>query len=686
MKKSINHSLSKLLFLPLIVLMTFSSCQDEVVDITEPNDQEVLTANSTLANLIQNTSLKDGSFDNIIDNANCISINLPVTIIVNGIEITIDSEDDLAIIETIYDQFSSDVDDIEIVFPITIKLNDFTEVTINDLGELEGFVADCAGENEDDDDIECIDFQYPVSISVFNTAFEVINTVTINSDEELYDFIEDLEGGLLAGINFPVTMIKADGSTIVVNNNDELQAAIEAAKDTCDEDDDNDYDDDDENDIPVDDLNILCSNCTWEVARLEIGNENREAEYVGYVFTFVPEGPVMVIDTNGTIYEGTWALTENENGIPALSLNIPDIPDFNNDLWLLSEIIENDDDTYVDFRNGQDRLKFKRLECDEDNPAVCSEEAINSYLAECHWTGDVNGTADFDDYDFYFKDSNVLKAYDAVNSTEVFGSWTTSTNTNGDTIITIDMLEGPLVSFNGVWTVLECYDELIIITKGDEFIVYQKECEQDTCTEAQVDEYLATCVWNPVNFNGIIDFSDWELAFNTDGTLTITNTAESITANWATSQSAAGVTIDFSEIPGSFDLQGLNDSWSVIQCASDRIKVENENGDFVIFEKGCSTDEGCSEADVKTFLMTCEWTISNYAEALTIQSDNETYTGNWTTSLDGFVYVELSNISGGNVQVFNGINFKVVECTEGQMVFHDVTDSSNELVLDKICN
>ena len=699
MKNPINFSLKRFLFLPLIVLMTFTSCQDEVVDVTDPNEQETLVANSALTNFMQNTATRDGSFDNIIDNANCISVNLPVTIIVNGVEITIDTEEDLAVIEAIFDQFNDDEDEVEIVFPITIILNDYTEIVINNLEELAQFVEECSGENEEDDDIECIDFQYPISISIYDSNFQLTDTVEINDDEELYNFIESLEGGVIASINFPVTMILADGSTVIVNNNDELQTAIEEAEDACDEDDDNDYDDDDNNDVPVEDLNILCSNCTWSVARLEIDNEDIEDQYVGYVFTFVPEGPVYVEDPSGTIYEGTWALTENDNGIPALSLNVPDFPDFNNDLWLLNEIIENGDDIYVDFRNGEDRLKFERLECDDENPAVCPEEVIDAYLAECHWVGDFNGTADFNDYDFYFLGDQVLKALNPIDNTELFGTWMTSENNDGDVVVTIEM-PAPLQDFNGEWTVIECDEERIKIIKGEDYIVYERECEgNEQCYAEDINGDLVECVWNAVNYNGLDDFIDWDLQFNADGTFNITNPNGTITANWSATDSTNGVMIEFSNIEGTSDLQGMNGLWSVIQCAEDRIKIENDNGDYIIFEQDCENNDPCTEEDVDAYLVECIWNTVSFNGSddliifdmdfdadgtLTITGDGQTIAAMWSTSLanDG-VIVEFSNVAGGNIQAITGA-WLITECAEDRLKMFN--DNDDYIILERDCN
>ena len=84
--------------------------------------------------------------------------------------------------------------------------------------------------NENDDDIECIDFKYPISISIYNLNFQVIDVVTINSDRQLHHFIKNLERGVLASLNFPVTMVYADGSTIEVHNNQELERVMKEAR------------------------------------------------------------------------------------------------------------------------------------------------------------------------------------------------------------------------------------------------------------------------------------------------------------------------------------------------------------------------------------------------------------------------------------------------------------------------
>ena len=86
-----------LLILTFFALLTLTSCENEIVDINL-NNQDTIAPNSSLANLMLQASANDGSVDDILDNANCLSVNLPVTISINGLQLTINTLDDLELI------------------------------------------------------------------------------------------------------------------------------------------------------------------------------------------------------------------------------------------------------------------------------------------------------------------------------------------------------------------------------------------------------------------------------------------------------------------------------------------------------------------------------------------------------------------------------------------------------------
>ncbi|MGY8914146.1 MAG: hypothetical protein ACKVJF_03570, partial [Flavobacteriales bacterium] len=230
----------------LVFAMNFTSCQDEFEELPQGNDQEAIAASSATANLVERTSSNDGSFDNIVDGSSCIAIQFPYTVEVAGIQLTIDSIADLRLIEEIFDSIDGDEDFLEILFPITITLSDFTEVVINNKEDLREIAADCI-EGGDDDDIECIDFVYPVKLYTFSANLQQTGSLIVNSDLELRRFFKGLDDNDLVSFDFPISLALYDGTEITVNSNIELANAIENAKDACDEDDDNDYNDDDFN-------------------------------------------------------------------------------------------------------------------------------------------------------------------------------------------------------------------------------------------------------------------------------------------------------------------------------------------------------------------------------------------------------------------------------------------------------
>ena len=87
--KNQNKMKTTLKFISLFALVTivlFSSCRTEELEFQQAPVEELLQANSTVANLIHRTTTNDGSNDNIIDNSNCFNIQLPITVIVNGIQ------------------------------------------------------------------------------------------------------------------------------------------------------------------------------------------------------------------------------------------------------------------------------------------------------------------------------------------------------------------------------------------------------------------------------------------------------------------------------------------------------------------------------------------------------------------------------------------------------------------------
>ncbi len=350
----------KIVKLLLFVLLFFSSCRsEESILIPGPNESS-LTTDSNLAGLMKRTAMKDGSFDNIIDRANCFTVQLPITVLANGIQVVVNSSDDFELVENIFDDHDDDTDTIEILFPITVTLEDFTETTINNQSEFDSLASTCPGENEIDEDIECVDFRFPINVTTFNTITEKFSKSQLQNDRELFDFIESFTPNDISNIEFPVIVILSDETEITTNTMQELEAVITSAIDTCDEDDNYDYNDDDCIECELQDFVALLTGCDdWVINRLTINFINLDLLYPLYRFNFENNGTVTVtlLGVPLPIFSGTWTATGTGQNIE-LDISIIGLVEVTN-IWTLTEIDDVPGEKRIDFKNNDDRLRFE---------------------------------------------------------------------------------------------------------------------------------------------------------------------------------------------------------------------------------------------------------------------------------------------------------------------------------------
>ena len=360
MNKITHIQFLKIFFSLLAICLCFISCQEENVQVSTPNPEATLVPNTTLPQLMERVSLLDGSLDNFIDNANCFRVDLPVTVSINGTTLVVNSANDYTGIIELLNQ--SNDESVTITYPITIILSDYTEITIENQAELVSQISNCSGANQPDIDIECIDFQYPFSIAVFDVNFEVIETVSIAHDEALYQFLETLSSGVVASINYPINLQTSDGTIISVNSNEQLETAIATADNTCDEDDDNNYNDADCTQALVTE-NLI--NCFWRITNLD---GNTQLIYEFYFnedgsFTFSTE------PSSSTIYNGNWEVATSQGNLVLNITNVvSNITTFNGS-WIIDECSE----TELQLHSGNQVVTLQKS-CENATPFECFED------------------------------------------------------------------------------------------------------------------------------------------------------------------------------------------------------------------------------------------------------------------------------------------------------------------------
>lgn len=319
--KTRYYSVLCLFVLLHVLLLLFSSCQEESEEIVLPSSDKAILPGSLLGDYISRIALNDGSPDNIVDNASCTRLVFPVMVVVNGQEVEIASADDLSTVEGIIDESDNDQDDVRILFPVTVTLTDHTELVINNAEEFED-LADLCTEGGLDDDIECVDFKYPLTISVYDSDNQVSRVISINDDKELFTLFDNLEEGHIASFTFPVTAIVAGGEMTFTDNH-HMEDVIEDYMDDCDEDDDNDHNDDDADDSGL--ITTLLGG-DWKITHYFATTDDTEL-FADFVITFLDDSTTLSSDGISSI-SGEWE-TNGDDGTLVLELELGEEEPFN---------------------------------------------------------------------------------------------------------------------------------------------------------------------------------------------------------------------------------------------------------------------------------------------------------------------------------------------------------------------
>lgn len=337
--------LKSVLLITTISIFTLTSCQNEDTQITT-DDSANLKNTSVLTGLLSRVSQDLTSVDNVIDSTSCFSVNLPVSIIVNNQQLTITDVTGYAVVQNILNEFSDDDDNVSFVFPITITFANYTTAVITSNDQLDDLFDNCS--EQSDTEIDCLNINYPITISYYNTGSQTPSTVTINSDSDLYNFFLGLENEDYVTINYPISVTNANGEQVVINNNNDLENAIESAEASCNGMDDDDINDDDDDDS---DNSVISTNFTsvlqsgvWHVTYF-FDNTNLTSNYLGYNFVFNSTGNVLVFEGNNNFF-GDWdAYVDNNENTLEIEFSAQQLNGLSDD-W---EIIE--------FSDTQIRLK-----------------------------------------------------------------------------------------------------------------------------------------------------------------------------------------------------------------------------------------------------------------------------------------------------------------------------------------
>ena len=575
----------------LLLTLVLFSCQKEEKVLIDETDPETITANSTVTQLLIRASENSGDFDDLIDGFSCGSIVLPITVIANGQEVVINTVADYNLVVAIFAQFPNDNDTLEIIFPITIRLEDFTEITVNSQADLDAIIALCEGDLNDA--IECVDFVYPITFFKYNSSQQQTDTITVNSNFELYQFLSNLDSDDYISVDFPISVI-VNGEVSEVNNNTELLNIISSAN--CD-------------DTPISsDLIENLTSGTWYITYY-FDEYDETGNFSGYAFTFNLDNTAQA-DNGSNVVPGTWGTNSD---LTYVDLNFGTTVPFN-ELYASWDIIEisSEEIRFKDVSGGNgstDYLTFGRT------PNGGSNDEVNAFIEQLttgvwyvnlYEDDGTNDTCDYEGYAFNFNTSGMATATSSVATKH--GFWSVEVNSGGDLELILNFefanSDDPFEDLNDDWDVL-AFDVAFINLKdtsgsGTDYLNFGREPSPDcggggggTPDPQEVIDIMVAGTWYVDTFlddgdNETSDYNGYDFNFYANQTVIATNGSENVYGIWV-------VTLISEELNFEFDMDSPingadNSEYKVLQFTETTITLITKDSsgnieDTLIFKK-----------------------------------------------------------------------------------------------------
>lgn len=430
----------------LLLFLSFFlfSCQKEEMEIIDNTPGDAITIESPLAKLLLDATRNNGKVDDFIDGTPCSSIQMPFDVIVNGQTITVSTQIQLqALAQT--------TSPITLVFPITVVFEDFSTLVVNSQQELNALAQTCLDFNNT---IDCVELVYPVTFFVYNSNNEQIGTVVINNNAELFAFISNLGTGVYVALQFPISVILADGSQVSVTSHNQLQNIIENCEDTIP-------------DPPVpDDLETILTTGNWFIT-LFFDDGDETYLFADYEFTFNPNGSASASTGSNTV-NGSWFISTSSSGLK-LNLDFGDEDPFDEleEDW---KVINFNNDQ-IRLRDGSDLLTFSRTPYTGGNGNV---QLLSNILMDGLWfvalyleDGDEDETSNFNSFQFNFQSNGVVTA--SNNTVTLEGNWFVTLESN-DSLKLILSFENvyPLDELDDDWYVVEFHNNQVKLIDDDD--------------------------------------------------------------------------------------------------------------------------------------------------------------------------------------------------------------------------
>jgi hypothetical protein len=288
-----NKNTLKFLFSCLFLLLfVFSSCQKPSAEENYSTTETIINT-SPLCVLLKRVAMQKTSQDNLIDKSSCFMIKFPYEVEVNNSEIYLYSSNDYKLVQNNINASSTDSDIVKIDFPVKVVLSDYSERYLTNQTAFNNLIVECQENSNDFGKINCLSFNYPFTINLYNSNNQIASSIEIANNKSLYEYTEYIGTNQYISISYPINIVNQNAQTITVTSNNQLEDIIYEAIENCSE-----------NPLPTQSLTQVITNGSWKISYYFNDNEKTPI-YSGYNFIFKSDFKATA-NKSGVIQNGNW--------------------------------------------------------------------------------------------------------------------------------------------------------------------------------------------------------------------------------------------------------------------------------------------------------------------------------------------------------------------------------------------
>ena len=255
-------------------------------------------------------------------------------------------------------------------------------------------IFDALSKTSTDDTIECINFVYPLSFSIYDSNNQVLRNESVNNDEELNDLLSsidspDFDGSFIA-LNYPVSLVNSEGETITVFNNQELVDAL--------------------------------FTCVYGLFQLDINIIDSDENPNDGITSFAIE---IDLDCNGIEYDLTYFETQSDAEANVNNIVFP-YTNTSNPQTLYARAETN----YIN-QIYNDIFEVNINVAPQQVNDIYPGDYTSGFLAQCKWNITNYISTDYSDYSFSFRDDGTFTAENTSDNTSQEGTLLAADYNNG---------------------------------------------------------------------------------------------------------------------------------------------------------------------------------------------------------------------------------------------------------------